>query len=286
MKILKDKNTKSEEQKLKEDTEMMREHYGMLLDHHIIDFDMFENKVGKENVPEILQEYNKILMKCELAEYEPDFTGICHHGKVDCALKELCLIGFKCNHEHEHSNAKMCYLNKKGGELETFLLKNNTSVPKLLEMERTIAETKQETSKLPPITSYGECTPPNRKCKYRKDGKCPDAPMAIQFCRECSDEDLQKADEFAKALPHALKQIAEEKERVNHPKHYQHPSGVECITVARHHDFNTGSALKYLWRAGLKEEQGLTPLEKQIEDLQKAVWFLQDEIKFLQAKQQ
>lgn len=75
-------------------------------------------------------------------------------------------------------------------------------------------------------------------------------------------------------------------ERVNHPRHYQHPSGIECITVARHHDFNTGSALKYLWRAGLKQEQGISPLDKQIEDLQKAVWFLQDEIKFLQEKQQ
>lgn len=298
----KDKNTENEKQKLKEDTERMRMHYGMLLDHHIIDFDMFENKVGKENVPKILQEYNKILMKGELAEYEPDFIGICHHNKVDCALKELCPVGFKCNHEHEHSNAKMCYMNKPGGELETFLLKNNTSVPKLLEMERTIAETKQEelakrafsaydipkqdSGKLPPITSYGECTHPNRKCECRKDGKCPDAQMAIQFCRSCSDEDLQKADEFAKALPHALKQIAEPEERVNHPRHYQHPSGVECITVARHHDFNTGSALKYLWRAGLKQEQGLTPLDKQIEDLQKAVFCIQDEIKFLQAKQQ
>lgn len=146
MKILKDKKTKIEEQKLKEDTENVRIHYGMLLDHHIIDFDMFENKVGKENVPEILQEYNKILMKCELEEYEPDFTFLCRHEKVDCALQVHCLLGYKCNHEHEHSNAKMCYLNKRGGELETFLLKNNTSVPKLLEMEKTIAETKQETS--------------------------------------------------------------------------------------------------------------------------------------------
>ena len=147
MKILKDKKTKTEEQRLKEDTEAMRRHYGMLIDHHIIDFDMFENKVGKENIPEILQEYNKILMKCELAEYEPDYIGICRHDKVDCALQVPCLLGFKCNHEHEHSNAKMCYLNKQGGELETFLLKNNTSVPKLLEMEETIAETQQESEK-------------------------------------------------------------------------------------------------------------------------------------------
>lgn len=143
-----------------------------------------------------------------------------------------------------------------------------------------------EAGKVTPITSYGECTHPNRKCERRKDGKCPDAQMAIQFCRNCSDEDLQKADEFAKALPHALKQIAEEKERVNHPRHYQHPSGVECITVARHHDFNIGNALKYLFRAGLKQEQGISPLEKQIEDLQKAAFYIQDEIEFLKEKQQ
>lgn len=237
MKMQKDKNTKSEKQKLKEDTEAMRRHYGMLLDHHIIDFDMFENKVGKENVPEILREYNKILMKCELAEYEADFIGICRHGKVDCALQETCLVGFKCNHEHYHSNAKMCYLNKRGGELETFLLKNNTSVPKLLEMEKTIAETKQEEFAKNAFSAYDTNEPQ------------PD-------------------------------------ERVNHPKHYQHPSGVECITVARHHDFNIGNALKYLFRAGLKQEQGLTPLEKQIEDLKKAAFYIQDEIKFLKSKQQ
>jgi len=75
-------------------------------------------------------------------------------------------------------------------------------------------------------------------------------------------------------------------ERVNHPKHYQHPSGVECITIARHHDFNIGNALKYIWRAGLKQEQGISQTDKQIEDLQKAVFYIQDEIKFLQAKQQ
>lgn len=74
-------------------------------------------------------------------------------------------------------------------------------------------------------------------------------------------------------------------ERVNHPKHYQHPSGVECITIARHHDFNIGNAIKYIFRAGLKQEQGLTSTQKQIEDLQKAVFYIQDEIKFLQAKQ-
>ena len=43
---------------------------------------------------------------------------------------------------------------------------------------------------------------------------------------------------------------------VNHPSHYcSHPSGVECITIVRHYDFNIGSAMKYLWRHGLKHEE-------------------------------
>lgn len=57
---------------------------------------------------------------------------------------------------------------------------------------------------------------------------------------------------------------------VNHPKHYtQHKSGIECIQITRHMGFNLGNAMKYIWRADLKNG---------IEDLQKAVWYLQDEI--------
>lgn len=58
---------------------------------------------------------------------------------------------------------------------------------------------------------------------------------------------------------------------VNHPKHYtNHPSGVECIQITRHMGFNLGNAFKYIWRADMKNG---------IEDLEKAVWYLQDEIK-------
>lgn len=283
-------NTENENQKLKEDTERMRMHYGMLLDHHIIDFDMFENKVGKENVPEILQEYNKILMKGELAEYEPDFIGICHHEKVNCPLQEPCPIGIKCNHEHEHSNAKMCYLNKQGGELETFLLKNNTSVPKLLEMEKTIAETKQETSE----TMKEKTTVFVVSSKF-----CGDFFVDAAFSTKQQAEDFITEREMSSASSTELtidkpsqdvyelpfRPTPRHDERVNHPEHYQHPSGVECITIARHHDFNTGNALKHLFRAGLKQEQGFSPLDKQIEELQNAVIYIQDEIKLLKSKQ-
>lgn len=59
---------------------------------------------------------------------------------------------------------------------------------------------------------------------------------------------------------------------VNHPKHYtSDPSGVECIDITRHRNFNIGNAIKYLWRAGLKEDA-------KIQDLRKAIWYINDEI--------
>ncbi len=59
---------------------------------------------------------------------------------------------------------------------------------------------------------------------------------------------------------------------VDRPPHYtSHPSGVECIQVTEHMNFNLGNAVKYIWRAALKGK------EKQ--DLEKAIWYLQRELK-------
>lgn len=69
---------------------------------------------------------------------------------------------------------------------------------------------------------------------------------------------------------------------VNHPVHYtSHPSGVECIDITRHYCFPIGNAIKYLWRAGLKQDADKTSREKEIEDLRKAIWYIKDRIKFL-----
>ena len=44
-------------------------------------------------------------------------------------------------------------------------------------------------------------------------------------------------------------------DQVNNPMHYtSDPSGIECIEITRHRNFNIGNAFKYLWRAGLKDE--------------------------------
>lgn len=68
-------------------------------------------------------------------------------------------------------------------------------------------------------------------------------------------------------------------DQINHPKHYtSDPSGIECIDITRHRNFNIGNAIKYLWRAGLKEDKDRKLIDKQAEDLNKAVWYLVDEI--------
>lgn len=73
---------------------------------------------------------------------------------------------------------------------------------------------------------------------------------------------------------------------VNHPKYYnEHPSGVECIEIARHYGFAIGNAIKYLWRAGLKKDASMSDKQKEIEDLEKAVWYINDRIQQLKNEQ-
>ena len=58
---------------------------------------------------------------------------------------------------------------------------------------------------------------------------------------------------------------------VNHPPHYtQHPSGVECIEITEHFNFNLGNAIKYIWRADDKNDP--------MTDLRKARFYVDREI--------
>lgn len=61
---------------------------------------------------------------------------------------------------------------------------------------------------------------------------------------------------------------------VDHPHHYNTIGGVGCITVVENFNFNIGNAMKYLWRHKFKSE----PLE----DLRKAVWYINLEISRLE----
>lgn len=58
---------------------------------------------------------------------------------------------------------------------------------------------------------------------------------------------------------------------VEHPRHYtSHPSGIECIQITEHMGFNLGNALKYVWRADLRDNTE--------QDLRKAIWYIEREI--------
>lgn len=68
------------------------------------------------------------------------------------------------------------------------------------------------------------------------------------------------------------------KDSVNHPAHYtDHPyrcecgKGIECIDIIEELPYNIGAAIKYIWRAGLKDSA------KHQEDLKKAAWHINRE---------
>ena len=118
---------------------------------------------------------------------------------------------------------------------------------------------------------------------------------------ENKDKNKESKDNFVKYFPNIERDTLQEAlsefygkpmnnfyydANVGKPAHYNsHPSGIECIDIARHYCFSIGNAIKYLWRAGLKKEQGKSDKQKEIEDLQKAIWYINDRIKELQNEQ-
>ena len=74
-------------------------------------------------------------------------------------------------------------------------------------------------------------------------------------------------------------------ERVEHPSHYSYLKklcGIEVIDITRHMDFDLGNAIKYILRAGHKTEEGYDNRSKTIEDLKKAIFYINDKIKTLE----
>lgn len=73
-------------------------------------------------------------------------------------------------------------------------------------------------------------------------------------------------------------------DNVNHPPHYtwlKDKCGIEVIDITRHMDFCLGNSIKYILRAGHKQEVSMSNKEKEIEDLKKAIWYINDRIKQL-----
>ena len=90
-------------------------------------------------------------------------------------------------------------------------------------------------------------------------------------------------DKLSKVSVFANEFTNKKEEQVSHPSHYawlKDLCGVEPLDICRHLDFNTGNAIKYLLRKD-KVDGNKTKTEKRIEDLHKAVFYIQDEIKLL-----
>ena len=69
---------------------------------------------------------------------------------------------------------------------------------------------------------------------------------------------------------------------VNHPNYYA-DGKIEVIDYIEDKNlgYHLGTAIKYVSRAGKKHERGMTDKEKEIQDLQKAVWFINRKIELL-----
>lgn len=73
-------------------------------------------------------------------------------------------------------------------------------------------------------------------------------------------------------------------DNVNHPSHYtwlKEKCGVEVLDITRHMDFDLGNAIKYILRAGHKSDASMSDKDKTIEDLKKAVFYINDKINML-----
>ena len=91
---------------------------------------------------------------------------------------------------------------------------------------------------------------------------------------------IKKFNTYFKKCEIPLKEV-----RVNHPSHYtwlKKLCGIEVIDITRHMNFNLGNVVKYVLRSGHKSEEGMSDKQKRIEDLKKAVFYLNDEINRLE----
>lgn len=96
-----------------------------------------------------------------------------------------------------------------------------------------------------------------------------------------TEKDLDIRYNFTSEMPVVI-------DNVNHPLHYtwlKDLCGIEVIDITRHMDFDLGNATKYIFRSGHKFEQGLSNKKKAIEDLRKAIWYINDKIKMLESNE-
>lgn len=117
---------------------------------------------------------------------------------------------------------------------------------------------------------------------YRK-GKVYQSDVDDSLVDECNEThywlDRELFEKYFKKCTSPTKNLSDD--RVNHPSHYtwlKKLCGIEVIDITRHMNFNLGNCIKYVLRAGHKSEEGYTEKDKTIEDLEKAIFYIKDEI--------
>ena len=76
---------------------------------------------------------------------------------------------------------------------------------------------------------------------------------------------------------------------VNHPSHYtwlKEKCGIEVIDITRHLDFDLGNSVKYILRSNHKHDASMSDKGKAIQDLEKAIFYLKDEINMIKNSKQ
>jgi hypothetical protein len=88
-----------------------------------------------------------------------------------------------------------------------------------------------------------------------------------------------RIEELADWEKEILEEAAQETDVVNHPSHYADgwSNGAEVIDITENLNFNRGNAVKYIARAGKKDQ------DREVEDLKKAQFYINREIARLES---
>lgn len=102
--------------------------------------------------------------------------------------------------------------------------------------------------------------------------------MYESVCKDCWEKHNGEDDWDAEAHANKLSMSWDASEElkssaVEHPNYYKNESGIEVLDLIRHMPWAKGNAIKYIFRAGNKDKS------KEVEDLRKAIFCLEDLIK-------
>ena len=89
----------------------------------------------------------------------------------------------------------------------------------------------------------------------------------IVYKKDTADDDFLHSPDSSVYKPIEAEDLVD---MINHPSHYTQYLGLEVIDLTEQMNFNKGNAVKYIARSGFKSNE--------IEDLEKAAWYIAREI--------